>query len=177
MIVKYILISILCIFIFYLTFNYTESYSNSVSNCKLRTNEQLKCTNSDGPLKSYLSSVNNVNDFEKGCLQDYTTPGCQVSENGKYEFGQNWKVQYKNNICDACVPEIYSDPKAYIPCDSPNPGPPDLTGCGLPTDECINEIEKVPSYIKKEDRQQYVYSCNNKCPCMWKYGKDYKMNC
>ena len=136
----------------------------------------------DDQLKNYLALNGLEKGFVKGYPLDFKVPSCLVSDpNGSgSQIGNLWKVEYKDGTRDVCVPDIYRNKNAYIPCNSPNPGPPDLTGCGIPDpdSECVKEMEKVPNSINYEDRQQYVYSCKNgKCPCTWKYGKDYKIKC
>jgi hypothetical protein len=164
-----LIIILFILFLFSIKFNYNESFECNPG--------------SDGPLKTYLSLISQDKDFIKGCPDEVITLPCQANDpsGSGVQLGKSWKVQYidgqRNNVC---LPDIYTDKNAYIPCNSPNPGPPDLTGCGIPdpNSDCIKEMESVPNYINTDDRQQYVYSCKNGiCPCMWKYGKDYKMDC
>jgi hypothetical protein len=168
-------VCILLIIILFILFYFTTKFNYS---------ETFECAPGlDGPLKTYLALNGQDKDFVKGCKLPSTVPQCSAPDpsGSGSQFGTSWEVEYKDGPRNAvCVPEIYTDKNAYIPCNAPNPGPPDLTGCGIPepNSDCIKEMEKVPSYIKYDDRQQYVYSCKNGiCPCMWKYGKDYKMDC
>ena len=173
----FILLIIILFILFYFStkFKYNELFEDKSS---------LTCESvSDGSLKTYLSSIGKDKDFIKGCPDNFTLPACSVQDPNRngYQLGKLWHVEYKDKSVDTvCVPNIYSDTNAYIPCNAPNPGPPDLTGCGIPDkdSECIKEMKNVPKYINETDRQQYLYSCKSGiCPCMWKYGKDYKINC
>lgn len=147
------------------------------------------------PFKSYISGIKQGNNT------------CEYTKDNITKIGASWVACYKNDkqvdaenddscssgkLCDICVPDEYSSNDTYIPCSSEKPGLPNLEGCGFPDDKCKNEINKIENDIvnykkyrnvDKEDIQQYLFACRKKsgkpiCPCMRKWGKDYKpYNC
>ena len=144
----------------------------------------------DAPLRTYIGMTNqetfNGKPYLYGTLIGPTI-SCGVT--GTSEYGNSWNAVYgitgatlQTNIC---VPLSYSDPNAYIPCDSSNPGLPDNANCSSDLNQaCKASIDNLrtnmnsfpssfpPSFIQAE-LQQYEHKCIKKCPCMNKYGDTY----
>lgn len=124
-------------------------------------------------LKAYLGSINEDTGYEEGSSN---SNGKSCLNNG--EDGYLWKYNITDNKDEQsiCVPTIYTDPTAFIPCSSEKPGIPDNIKCSnLKNKTCNDEIARVTNIAPAGDEQQYVYICKDKkCPCMNKYGKDYK---
>ena len=141
------------------------------------------------PFKSYIGGIKKGNT-------------CEYTKDNITKIGSSWLACYKSGekndicssgkLCDICVPDEYSSNDTYIPCSSENSGLPNLKGCGFPDDKCkkeisiiMKDIDKYKKYrnVDKEDIQQYLFACRKKlgkpiCPCMYKWGKDYKpYNC
>ena len=126
-------------------------------------------------LKAYLGSINEDTGYQEGSSNSNGKSCLNNGEDGylwKYNITEDNKVLNKS----ICVPTIYTDPTAFIPCSSENPGIPDNIKCSnLKNKTCNDEIARVTNIAPAGDEQQYVYICNDKkCPCMNKYGKDYK---
>ena len=126
-------------------------------------------------LKAYLGSINEDTGYEEGSSNSNGKSCLNNGEDGylwKYNITEDNKVLNKS----ICVPTIYTDPTAFIPCSSENPGIPDNIKCSnLKNKTCNDEIARVTNIAPAGDEQQYVYICKDKkCPCMNKYGKDYK---
>ena len=155
-----IIIGILIIFLVLLNFYKTKYriYEN-LNDETLRAYLGIPQPDDPTPDAGYISGTN-------------TSSGCTVND----KLGYDWEAKFTNGIRHVCVPTIYSDPDAYIPCSSANPGLPDNTECGdgKSIAGCQEEINKVKGIAPPGDEQQYVYVCRNKkCPCMNKYGKNY----
>jgi hypothetical protein len=125
-------------------------------------------------LKAYLGSINEDTGYKEGSSNSM---GEICNNNNKDGYSWNYNITKDNKVLDKsiCVPTIYTDPTAFIPCSSEKPGIPDNIDCSdLKDKKCEDEIKKLINFAPAGDEQQYVYICkNNKCPCMNKYGKDY----
>lgn len=144
------------------------------------------------PFKSYIGGINQGNntcEYTKDNITNIGSTWLACYKSDKQENGEKYDFCESGNLCNICVPDEYSSNDTYIPCSSEKPGLPNLEGCGFPDDKCNNEISKIEKNIKKyrnvdkEDIQQYLFACQKKsgkpiCPCMYKWGKDYKpYNC
>ena len=188
--------------------NTNETYANKIRNdeplksylaqldYKYKEKSQISYNGKQLPsFKSYTGGIKQGNNT------------CEYTKDNITKIGDSWLACYNsdkqvngefNDFCGSgthvyiCVPDEYSSNDTYIPCSSEKPGLPNLEGCGFPNDKCKNEINRIENDIinykkyknvDKEDIQQYLFSCQKKsgkpiCPCMYKWGKDYKpYNC
>jgi hypothetical protein len=145
----------------------------------------------DAPLRTYIGMTNqetfNGKPYLSGTLNGPTISDCVTTDTK--EYGNSWNAVYgitgatlQTNIC---VPLSYSDPNAYIPCDSSNPGLPNNANCSSDLNQaCKDSIDNLrtnmnsfpssfPSSFPPDDLQQYEHKCIKKCPCMNKYGDTY----